>query len=65
MRWSGRSLLRNFRLLNVSGAPASASSGKALVRMAACGQTMAHFMHSMQISGSKIGISRAIERRSY
>ena len=48
----------------LSGAPSSASGAKTFIRIAACGQTSAHFAQSMQIEGSQIGISRAIERFS-
>ncbi len=65
MRWSSRSRDRKGSVLNVSGAPARSSAGKALRRIAACGHTIVHLAHWMQISGSKIGISRAMPRRSY
>src|SRR5436190_16937135 len=35
------------------------------MRIAACGHTMAHLAHWMQISGSQAGISRAILRFSH
>ena len=41
-----------------------ASGGKTFMRMAACGQTMAHLPQSMQMSGSQIGISVAMARFS-
>ena len=50
---------------NPSGAPPSASGSNTFILMAACGQTSAHFAQSMQMDGSQIGISWAIERFSY
>ena len=35
------------------------------MRIALCGQTSAHFAQSMQMEGSQIGISLAIERFSH
>jgi len=48
-----------------AGAPASAAAGKTFIRMAACGQTMAHLPQSMQMAASQIGICRATARFSY
>ena len=47
-----------------SGAPSSASGGNTFIRIAACGHTIAHLAQSMQMDGSQIGISSAIERFS-
>ena len=51
--------------LNRPGAPSAAAGSNTFMRIAACGQTRAHFAQSMQIAGSQIGISRAIERFSH
>ena len=56
---------RNSFDLNDSGAPASADGSKTFIRIAACGQTMAHLPQSMQMSASQIGSSWAIARFSY
>ena len=48
----------------MSGASASASAGASLIRIAVCGQVIAHLPQSMQIDGSQIGISVAIARFS-
>src|SRR5688500_1415391 len=50
--------------LKVGGAPFR-SEGNTLARMAACGHTIAHLLHWMQIPGSQTGISSAIERFSH
>ncbi len=47
-----------------AGAPASPPGSNTFILMAACGQTSAQRAQSMQISGSQIGISAAIERFS-
>ncbi len=65
MRRPGRSRSRHSLCRNVSGAPASASGSNTFMRMAVWGQTRAHLAQSMQMAGSQIGISRAIERRSH
>ena len=51
--------------LNVGGAPASALSSYTFARIAACGQTSAHWLHWMQIFGSQTGISSAMLRFSH
>ena len=51
--------------LNVSGAPSKCSGSYTLIRMVACGQTMAHLPHWIQVSSSHTGISNAIFRFSY
>ena len=51
--------------LNPSGAPASSVGSYTFIRIVACGHTAAHRPQSMQMSGSKIGISCAMERFSY
>ena len=63
-RWSTRSRDLNSLELEAAGAPSTASAGKTFIRIAACGQTMAHLPQSMQIDGSQIGSSRAIARFS-
>ena len=64
IRWSTRSRDLNSLLWKPAGAFATASVGKTFIRMAACGQTMAHLPQSMQIEGSQIGISWAMARFS-
>ena len=54
----------NSLLRKPSGAPATASAGNTFIRIAACGQTMAHLPQSMQIDASQIGISCAMARFS-
>ena len=56
---------RNALDLNPSGAPASSVGSYTFIRIVVCGHTAAHRPQSMQMSGSKIGISWAIERFSY
>ena len=60
----GRCLSRQSFTGKPSGAPSSSSAGKTFIRIAACGQTIAHLAQSMQIEGSQIGISSAMERFS-
>ena len=48
-----------------SGADATASGSNTFIRIEAWGQTSAHLAQSMQISGSQIGISRAMFRFSH
>ena len=57
---------RSFQSLarNPAGARSSTAGGNTFMRIAACGHTSAHFAQSMQIDGSQIGISSAIDRRS-
>ncbi len=64
-QWPGRSLDRNSLLRNSAGACSTASGGKTFIRMAACGHTIVHLPQSMQMSGSQIGSSLAIDRFSY
>ena len=52
-------------LLKVSGASASSCGSYTLARMTACGQTMTHLPHWMQMSSSHTGISRARLRFSH
>ena len=47
-----------------SGAWSIETGSKTFIRIAACGQTSAHFAQSMQIAGSHDGISRAMLRFS-
>ncbi len=47
-----------------SGAPSNASGSNTLIRIAACGQMIAHLPQSMQMLGSQIGISCAMARFS-
>ena len=49
---------------NPAGAASTASGAKTFIRIAACGQTIAHFPQSLQMEGSQIGISVAIARFS-
>src|SRR5512140_2483363 len=51
--------------LYVAGAPASFAGSKTFARMAACGHTIAHLLHWMQIFSSHTGISRAMFRFSH
>ena len=62
--WSFNSRDRNDLVRNPSGAEANASASYAFIRIAACGQTMAHLPQSMQMSGSHTGISAASLRFS-
>ena len=59
MRIPGRSFARQSFERNPSGAPSSAAGSKTFMRIAACGQTSAHFAQSMQIDSSQIGSSSA------
>src|SRR5579864_1520462 len=59
------SLSRVSHDLNVAGAPSSSLLSYTLMRMTACGQTMAHLPHWMQIFESHAGISRARLRFSH
>ena len=63
-RYPWISLERKGLDLNVSGAPSRALGSYTFMRMVAWGQTMAHLPQSMQMSGSKIGISWAMARFS-
>src|SRR4029453_18697604 len=51
--------------LKLGGAPATAPSSYTFARMAACGQTKAHWLHWMQTFGSHTGISSAMFRFSH
>ena len=51
--------------LKVGGALAASAGSKTFIRIAACGQTMTHLPHWMQVSGSQTGISSAMLRFSY
>src|SRR5690348_2355502 len=62
IRW--RSLSRQLLVTNELGASLTAASGKAFMRMAACGQTRVHKPHSVQRLASQIGISAATLRFS-
>ena len=64
-RWSSRSRDLNSLDWKPAGAPSMAAAGKTFIRIAACGQTIAHLPQSMQIAGSQIGSSRAMARFSY
>src|SRR5579862_1339589 len=59
------SLSRASQDLKVAGAPSSCWLSYTLMRMTACGQTMAHLPHWMQIFESHAGISRARLRFSH
>ena len=59
----GRTVRRRDEI--ASGAPASWAGSYALARMAACGQTSAHWLHWMQMAGSHTGISSARLRFSH
>src|SRR4051812_26178177 len=59
------SLSRASQDLNVDGAPASSLLSYTLIRITACGQTMAHLPHCMQIFESQAGISSARLRFSH
>src|SRR5438552_17822568 len=54
------SLSRTSVDLKVAGAPASSVLSYTLMRMTACGQTMAHLPHWMQVLVSQTGISTAM-----
>src|SRR3954452_8308062 len=51
--------------LNVDGAPGRELSSYTFARIAAWGQTSAHWLHWMQIFESQTGISRAMFRFSH
>ena len=51
--------------LKAAGALARAEGSQIFMRMTACGQTMEHSPHWMQVSGSQTGISSAMLRFSY
>jgi hypothetical protein len=51
--------------LKVAGAPATAPSAYTFARMAACGHTIAHWLHWMQTFASHTGISSARFRFSH
>src|SRR5262249_10546363 len=51
--------------LNVGGVFSRHFGSYALMRMTACGQTIAHLPHWMQVTGSQTGISVAMLRFSY
>src|SRR5215467_16252207 len=51
--------------LNVAGALARCCSSYTLIRIAACGQTMAHLPHWIQVFASHTGISSAMLRFSH
>src|SRR5262249_38443768 len=51
--------------LNVGGAVAKQFGSYALMRMTACGHTIAHLPHWMHVAGSQTGISVAMLRFSY
>src|ERR1700758_5411275 len=53
------SLSRASHDLNVAGAPSRLLESYTLMRITACGQTMAHLPHWMQIFESQAGISSA------
>src|SRR5262249_30762360 len=59
------SLSRTSHDLNVDGASASSLPSYTLMRITACGQTIAHLPHWMQIFESHAGISRARFRFSH
>ena len=61
----GKSVDRNSLVAKPSGAPSSAVGSNTLILIAAWGQTSAHLAQSMQIAGSQIGISWAIDRFSH
>ena len=64
IRCPGRSWPVHGRERKPGGAPARAEGSKTLLRITACGQTNAQRPHSMQMSGSQIGISCAMLRFS-
>src|SRR5262245_18345559 len=51
--------------LKVAGAPASAVGTYDFARIAACGHTIAHLLHRMQMVGSQTGICAAMLRSSH
>src|SRR5512140_1272128 len=59
------SLSRTLADLNVAGAPSSYCLSYTLMRSTACGQTMAHLAHCMQVLVSHTGISIAMLRFSH
>ena len=59
------SLSRTSVDLNVAGAPSRCVESYTLMRMTACGQTMAHLPHWMQVFVSHTGISSAMLRFSH
>jgi len=61
--WCSRSF-HSF-VLNPTGPPSAAAGSNTFIRIAAWGQTKAHFAQSMQIAGSHTGISRAMLRFSH
>ncbi len=61
----GFSRSRHSLCWNVAGAWSAAIGSYTFMRIAVCGQTSAHLAQSMQMSGSQIGISCAIERFSH
>ena len=61
----GFSRSRHSLCWNVSGAWSAAIGSYTFMRIAVCGQTNAHLAQSMQMSGSQIGISCAMERFSH
>ena len=63
-RWSARSFDRKGLSTKSSGASATASAVNTFMRIVAWGHTMAHCPQSMQMSGSQMGISRAMARFS-
>src|SRR3990172_5751375 len=62
---SGKSLPLVSAVSTQSGAPSTTAGSTYLIRMAAWGHTSAHRPQSMQIEGSQMGISRAIDRFSH
>jgi len=64
-RWSFSARSLYFLCWKLSGASANASSGASLIRIAVCGQVIAHLPQSMHSDGSQIGSSTAIARFSH
>lgn len=61
----GFSRSRHSLCWNDSGAWSAAMGSYTFIRIAACGHTSAHLAQSMQMSGSQMGISWAIDRFSH